>query len=387
MSISYIFLTALYNLRHNLVKTIVVVISMVLAISPLIILLSLGKAGPALVLKDFNSAGMDIIELTFDRDLSPILKHAMPFFKGIAENTVQDEIPVQMMNQFVKTTVVYIGGHYNEVKKLPVLYGRFITTKDVALKQTVCVVENHGLIPAPLRMADAIGEDIIINQRPFRIIGVVGTLTKPEEQSYTPPKIYIPKSMQFIGSPTISQLSFKAPSLDTVVSSTKLIETMIYRYYHFDSELQDKFQLQNRAEEVDTANKIVAKIRLFLLIGAVVAFGIGGMGISNIMMIAIKDRTNEIGTLKAIGAKKQEILTQFVLESTIIGAIGGLFGIIFGVLITFVLQIYFKIPVPVTWQSIVFSTVSSFGLGIVSGYIPASHAANMNPIEALSYEK
>ena len=131
----------------------------------------------------------------------------------------------------------------------------------------------------------------------------------------------------------------------------------------------------------------MAKIRLFLLIGAVVAFGIGGMGISNIMMIAIKDRTNEIGTLKAIGAKKQEILTQFVLESTIIGAIGGLFGIIFGVLITFVLQIYFKIPVPVTWQSIVFSTVSSFGLGIVSGYIPASHAANMNPIEALSYEK
>jgi ABC-type antimicrobial peptide transport system permease subunit len=160
---------------------------------------------------------------------------------------------------------------------------------------------------------------------------------------------------------------------------------LLDRHHITDSASAD-FSTMNQSDIVATASSITGTLTLFLAFIASISLVVGGIGIMNMMLTTVTERTREIGLRKAIGAKKADISLQFLVESILLTFSGGLFGIILGWLVAFALSTFGIIQASVSWNSIALAFGISAGIGIVFGYYPARRASNLNPIEALRYE-
>jgi putative ABC transport system permease protein len=299
---------------------------------------------------------------------------------------------------------------YPEISSVRLKYGRFLSSTDMHYKRGICAVDEK-LVNELFAFDDPLGQDVKIAGDYYRVVGVVSEQTAAQaagsfegEDSTAAKKaganlgcVYIPlntvrnrfgeMSLQITaGSRNIEKVELqeiivKVREIDQVMSTRQSVQTLMSRFHRkSDYEITVPLELMRRAREFQ---------RIFtIVLGSIAAISllVGGIGIMNIMLATVSERTREIGIRRALGAKKRDIIFQFLSETLILTLSGGILGIILGSLIPFLVTHFGQMRTVITTSSLVLAFGISAGVGIIFGMYPAYRAANMDPIESLRHE-
>ena len=275
---------------------------------------------------------------------------------------------------------------YKPVRNMLVLSGRFLDSSDVALRQKVCLLTEKLAQRLYGSTSAAIGNIIKVHELQFTVIGTfkekVESFGQSELGSET---ILIPVTVlrYFTEVERIDPLDVQVKSADDVEAVTQQIKQILESRHRPGA----RYRAQNLTEILNAAKKIATILSLVLVLVSAIALIISGIGIMNIMLVTVTERTREIGIRMAVGASRKEILLQFLTEAVLISLGGGILGILVGVSIPLSVQLFVEnLAIPVSPASIVIAFSVSCGVGLIFGMLPASRASKLNPTEALRYE-
>jgi putative ABC transport system permease protein len=246
------------------------------------------------------------------------------------------------------------------------------------------VVSDLGVI-APEAL---IGESVRIDGVQFEVIGVLaskgtGGFQNPDDQVLIPIQT---ARTRVIGNDRLRSISVLSPSEDEIPVTMAEIQKILRREHHLRAGKADDFQIRNQSDFLTTLGETTQVFTLLLAGIAAVSLLVGGIGIMNIMLVSVTERTREIGVRKALGATKQNILLQFLIEALVLCMLGGIIGIAFGTGLSMLLKTAFGWSTSVGMSSVLYAFVFAATVGIVFGVWPARRAASLDPIQALRYE-
>ncbi len=276
---------------------------------------------------------------------------------------------------------------YIRVKDKNVEAGRFLSQMDVNSRAMVCVL-GYDIAQTLFENEEPIGKEIRVNGDKFQVIGVLEKVEANFGDNGDNNMVVIPLSTKEKLQPDDKALSLaaRAVSIDKLDEAEEEIigALRVYRRVPFNKE--NNFELATQEVYKDKINSITKYIYLAMLIITSVGLMVGGIGVMNIMLVSVTERTREIGVRKAIGAKRMNIVLQFLTEAMTLTGAGGVIGIIFGIILGVVVNSFAGFPLAVSLFWIVVGFVVAVGVGLVSGMYPALKAARLDPIEALRYE-
>ncbi|MBK8149205.1 MAG: ABC transporter permease [Acidobacteria bacterium] len=269
-------------------------------------------------------------------------------------------------------------------------YGRFISDTDVRERSNV-VILGRDVVKALFENEEPLDKEIKIAGTPFRVIGVMETLGSFFGQSrdnsvFVPITTYQKYYPELNPPETIFVIIVRPRTRAEVASAMDEIRDILRRRRQVPSDQPDNFGLSSQDALLDVYNQLTGATYLVLTAISAVALMIGGIGVMNIMLVSVTERTKEIGIRKAVGATKISILAQFLIEAVILTGIGGIIGLILGELLSFLINAYSPLPAYIPVWAILVGLFVSAGVGIVFGLYPAWKAAKLNPIDALRYE-
>jgi putative ABC transport system permease protein len=281
---------------------------------------------------------------------------------------------------------------YQIVRDWPLAAGRFLTKQYdesgaavAVLGQTV--VENlFGPGQNPLDQV------LRIRNTPFLVIGILtpkGQTTQGSDQDDTVLIPFTTAERKVMGAAmlgTVGSIMVSAVSPEFIPEAERQIKTLLRERHRLKSNQDDDFMIRNLADVAATAQSTNQSMSILLASVASVSLLVGGIGIMNIMLVSVTERTHEIGIRMAVGAKRQDILTQFLLEAVVLSTLGGLFGVVVGVVGSQLVSAIAEWPTIVPIEAIVLAVVFSGAVGIFFGFYPARKAAHLDPIQALRYE-
>ncbi|HVC00406.1 MAG TPA: ABC transporter permease [Candidatus Dormibacteraeota bacterium] len=283
-------------------------------------------------------------------------------------------------------TLIGVTEDYARVRNLVIMQGRYFDQDDIRMRAKECVVTPHlALLAYPHQ--DPIGKPLRLGELKFTIIGVfrerVSTFGQSEIQRDTA-LVPFPLIQMFTGNQFVSTFYATCDRPQDVPVATREIQEVLRSRHRPGAE----YQVQNLTSILDAARKISRALMVVLLVTAGIALLISGIGIMNIMLVTVTERTHEIGIRKAVGARKKEIMNQFLLEALIISLTGAVLGV--GIAIALAMLARQLLPpeivVPVPWIAVVLAFAVSCATGLLFGYLPANKAAKLQPTESLRYE-
>ena len=272
------------------------------------------------------------------------------------------------------------------VRNLLLLEGRFLDSIDQQGHSKVCLITDE-LAALAFPNENPIGKSLRVGQISFTVVGVfrerVGTFGLSEVQRYT---VLVPFSLMhyFTGDDAVEILYAQADAPEDVVLVTSQVGDLL-RSRHARTAT---YVVQNLSAILDVARKIATALTIVLLVIGFIALMVSGIGIMNIMLVTVTERTREIGIRKAIGARRQEILLQFLIEAFLMSGIGSLLGVLIALTVPVIVRPFLpgNLRVPVPWLSVVVAFVVACSTGLFFGYLPADKAARLQPTESLRYE-
>jgi putative ABC transport system permease protein len=272
------------------------------------------------------------------------------------------------------------------IRNLLILKGRFLDAIDAQTHSKVCLITDE-LATLAFPNEDPIGKSLRVGQISFTVVGVfrerVGTFGLSEVQRYT---VLVPFSLMqyYTGDNAVEILYAQADGPEDVVLVTSQVGDLL-RSRHSRTAT---YVVQNLSAILDVARRIATGLTIVLLVIGFIALMVSGIGIMNIMLVTVTERTREIGIRKAIGARRQEILFQFLIEALLISGVGSLLGVLIALAIPVVVRPLLpgNLRVPVPWMSVVVAFVVACSTGLFFGYLPADKAARLQPTESLRYE-
>jgi len=272
------------------------------------------------------------------------------------------------------------------IRNLLILKGRFLDAIDEQAHGKVCLITDE-LAALAFPNEDPIGKSLRVGQISFTVVGAfrerVGTFGLSEIQRYT---VLVPFSLMqyYTGDNAVEILYAQADGPEDVVLVTSQVGDLL-RSRHSRTAT---YIVQNLSAILDAARRIGTALTVVLLVIGFIALMVSGIGIMNIMLVTVTERTREIGIRKAIGARRQEILFQFLIEALLISGIGSLMGVVIALAIPVMVRPLLpgNLRVPVPWMSVVVAFVVACSTGLFFGYLPADKAARLQPTESLRYE-
>jgi putative ABC transport system permease protein len=389
---------AFIALRANKLRSLLTMLGVIIGVSSVILLVSIGQGLQKYISDQFESLGSNMViimpgnfmgeggfsgrpnylgsKLTMDqvRDLRKI---GAPIIAAAPNFEAAETAKFQEKN--VGITVVGTDTSYNKVTKLNIDKGRFINASDVSSGNKVAII-GPSLAEKLFGSMDPLGKQFTLAERKFEVIGVsekLGTIMgmDVDKVAYIP----ITTAQKVIGFTNLMEIMVKVDEKDNIPEARRIIN----RYYLKTLD-KDQFSIMDQVQMLDTINQILSVLTLALGGIAAISLLVGGIGIMNIMLVSVTERTKEIGLRKAVGATPKAILSQFLTESVILSCGGGLIGVLIGWGVSLILNQFF--PTEVTMWSVLLAFVVSASVGIVFGVAPAVRASRLNPINALRYE-
>lgn len=329
-------------------------------------------------------------ELTLDdadaiRDESQSVAGVAPFIRKLSET-------VRFREKQTETPIIFgITPDYNFTLSQYVGEGRFVTNIDISERRNVAVIGRDVVKALFADYRNPIGEQIKIGGNVYKIIGVMEDLGTFFGQSRDN-SIFIPistfqKYYPEIVFPDIFFVIIVRPKTRAEVANAMAeIKEILRRRRQVPLGKPDTFGISSQDALLDIYNQLTSATYLVLTAISAVALMIGGIGVMNIMLVSVTERTKEIGIRKAVGATKISIMSQFLIEAVILTGIGGIFGLIVGEAMSFLINAFSPLPAFIPLWAVILGLVVSAGVGIVFGLYPAWKASNLNPIDALRYE-
>lgn len=287
------------------------------------------------------------------------------------------------------TSIVGTEPSYSTVRNVAIDEGTFLTTQSVSSSSKVAVLgptTRDDLFG--IDATNVVGQKIRISDGEYLIVGITASkggsgFSNADDTIFIP---YTTAQRYLSGNKYLSEIDVSATSSDVSSQVQADITTLLLSRHNITDETKADFNTMNQADIIATASSVTGTFTALLAAVAGISLLVGGIGIMNMMLTTVTERTREIGLRKAIGAKRKDINTQFLTEAIMLTFTGGVIGIILGWLISFVVSYTGILQAQVSLSSVLLAFGVSTVIGIVFGYYPARHAASLNPIDALRYE-
>ncbi len=398
MTLYQSFLMAISNIWSRKVRSLLTMLGIIIGVVAVIVIIGLGNGLEKYMVDSFQSMGTDILSvnvmgrgstrsISVD-DMYQILDDNPKYFKAMSP-TVPLNGAVKIGNETInRTSVTGTGEDYMTMKQYTLNQGRYINYIDIKIRHNVAVVGAY--VNNEFFNGNAIGKTLRVNGQVLEIVGVLEAETDEIEEGGTDDAVYLPYSTaaKLSGNTTISSYSYTMVSEDDVKAAKQVIDDVLFEVYAD----QDAYMIISMTELLSIMSSTIDIMITILAAIAGISLVVGGIGIMNIMLVSVSERTREIGIRKALGAKRHNIMQQFVIEAATTSAIGGLIGIGLGYGLSslagkiIMLALDTELQVTASFSAAFGAFAISAGIGILFGYLPARKAAMLNPIDALRYE-
>lgn len=378
---------ALKSILANKMRTFLTMLGIIIGVFSVIVLVSLGEASTASVTESIESMGSNLITITItDRSEKLDYDDVMEFenLEGIKSATpsVSGNVTAKYGLENVSVNTEGVNEKFMDINNYELGYGRFISPIDVDFRNKVAILGTDTAEDL-FGTANPIGEKISLNGEKYTVVGV---LAEKEDSMFgsNNEKILIPVStaMRQFRTNTISVITVQSETSELADTAVENIEEYLLDIY----EDEDSYRVFNQADILSTINEVTATLTLMLGGIAAISLLVGGIGIMNIMLVTVSERTREIGIRKAIGAQRSNILMQFLIESSVISCLGGILGIIIGIIVNNVVANLIGMKAVMNLQTVLIAFGFSLGVGIFFGMYPANKASKLKPVDALRYE-
>jgi putative ABC transport system permease protein len=413
MKMYRLFIEALESLNANKLRSMLTVLGIVIGVAALIAMLSIGRGAEASITSRIESMGTNLVYVTpGSTNQSGVQRAAgsagtltlddadaladLPDVVDVAAIT-NNMAQVVYQGQNTRTRLMGVTPSYETVGSLTLEDGEFISEDEQNARSLVVVLGNSVAEDLFGSTAGVVGQRVRLNGQPYKVIGVLASkggtgFMNQDDQVFIPLSTALYRLVggsQFRGSSVISQITIKASSaaaVDQVVNEV----TLTMRERHGTVEGADDFTVTSQEATLAAVTEVSDTLTIFLGGIAGISLAVGGIGIMNIMLTTVTERAHEIGLRKAVGAKRRDILLQFLVESMVLSLAGGLIGVAFGWgTARLIGQVQFSgstITPVVGLNSVLLATLFSMAVGLFFGIYPATRAARLQPVEALRYE-
>lgn len=420
MTFAQALLEALESLNGNKMRSGLTVLGIVIGVAAVIAMLAVGNGAQASITGSISSIGTNLLfvfrgspesnsqpggpggrsgnnskPITLADANALLDPFAAPSVEKIAATLEESSVLLTFAGENTTATLTGATPEYFEVRNLQMAEGEFINQEHLLGRMSVVVLGPEAAIALFGHADGVVGETIRIEGQPFRVIGVLvarggGAFGSEDNSTYIPLTTAQARLIRRGARDQVDVIYVQATSAESVPQAQEEISNIL-RQRHRTPVGFDDFTVFTQADFLSIFESITGVLTIFLGGIAGISLLVGGIGIMNIMLVSVTERTKEIGLRKALGARKKDILLQFLTESSLLSLLGGVIGILFGWLIAYIVgQVAIAsgtnfVPVVGT-DAIILSTTFSAAIGLFFGIYPASRAANLEPVEALRYE-
>ncbi len=389
---------AIDALRANKLRAILTSLGVIIGSASIVLVVTVALTSRKFVLSQIEAVGSNLIqvELVQRPDKPQPLNYEMTLedmeaaksIPNVVEVTGSRELPMNVVAGGVERPVNLVGvtEGYQAIRRLVVLRGRFLDAADMEMRSKVCLVTAQ-LADKIFGQDNPVGRPIRMGELTFTVIGVfrerVETFGLSDIQDNS---VILPFTLMkyYTGMEVVRLLGVQAARAEDVPSVERQLGQLLRSRHPSEAE----YKVLTLTAILNAARNISLALTIVLIIIAFIALVISGVGIMNIMLVTVTERTREIGIRKAIGAARKEILYQFLIESFLISGGGAVIGILIGIAVPVTIQSFLpgNLRVPVSPLSVIIAFVVSCSTGLFFGYLPANQAASLQPVESLRYE-
>jgi len=405
MNLKESFFTAFSALLANKLRALLTMLGIIIGVAAVITMIAIGEGAQKAVIDRIQSLGTNllfvspgaqrgggVVVIQFGTSMrlknadTEALKAKVPAAEAIVPE-LSRQAQVKFLNRNWSTRIIGTVPEYEEVRSFKAAFGRYFTHAEELGIAKVCVI-GQTIVDNLFPNSDPLGQTIRIAGESFAVVGVLESkgqsgFQNPDDQIVVPLET---AQRRLFGVDYLSQITAKVVDDRRMDEAFLDIERVLRRVHKIREDQDNDFTIRNQADIIQTYQE-TQQTFTFLLAGiAAVSLLVGGIGIMNIMIVSVTERTKEIGVRKAIGARKQDIMWQFLIESVVMSVTGGLLGIGLGLLASYLISTYGNLTPMISLNSISVSFLFASFVGVFFGLYPAWKAANSNVIDALRYE-
>jgi putative ABC transport system permease protein len=397
--------TAARSILKNRMRTLLTMLGIIIGVGAVIVMVALGQGAQARIVAQINSLGTNLLMIMpgssgmggVSRGAGSMNRLTM----DDADKLTKDATLLTAVSPVVQVGVQVIGGgknwntsisgvstSYLTIRDWQLKSGDFFTDRDVKTRAKVAVL-GQTVVDNLFPDQDPIGEQIRIRNVPFRIIGVLAEKGQDSRGMDQDDIIMAPSTTvlyRLSGSQYIRMIIASAVSTEQMNAAEEEITTLLRGYHRLDPSEDDDFRIRSQTEITEMVSSTTRTLTILLGSIAGVSLIVGGIGIMNIMLVSVTERTREIGLRLAVGARGRDVLTQFMVEAVVLSLLGGLIGILLGAGVVVVMNHLTTLTPRINPLFVLIAVGFSGAVGVFFGFYPARKAAALNPIDALRYE-
>jgi putative ABC transport system permease protein len=395
---------SLKGLVANRLRTFFMMLGVLIGIAALTVIVSVGQGAKLQVMQRMERlgafgavmvvpgggvtrgmGGVDSAPATLTAEDAEAMRAEVPNVTDVALVQVKQNMAIKVGGQFTTTSVWGVTPNYTRIRPTPVAHGEFFGPEEQASAARVAVL-GPDTAGALFGDAEPLEETIRIENVPFRVIGIFKRMGASPGGGNLDDRILIPQSTaarRLFNVTHLSQLVIQIGGTGQVAAAAERVKEVLRERHHIGPGMPDDFSVRIAEEMLGVLTGTAQTLTMFLSIVAALSLLVGGFIVMNIMLIAVSERTQEIGLRRAVGARRRDILLQFILEAGVVTAAGGLVGVLLGVGGALLASRLLGWPAAVSWAAIIAAVLFAGVVGLVFGVQPARKAAALHPVQAL----